>query len=127
MALDCKLVLPKPVAGGSQPAWMDPRAIMAQCAARVTTIDAPVAGLILLLAPADPKRVSITFGPGSFNSTWVGPTEAPLDKGWFIDSAAKPRDFTFSIFDYGPLVNLAWYGHFLGVQSLTVYESYRLF
>lgn len=124
--IDCKLprTAAKAPAPGA-PSWIDPRAIMAQCAVKMKTIVPDVAAPSEL-APADPKRVAIGFLAHTGNVLRVGVGENVAIHHWVIPDQAQPAETWFSLFDYGPLVNLAWSTPGTAGADVLVIEVYRL-
>lgn len=116
----------KPTPAAGAPAWVDPRAIMAQTAVRVTAVTTDMAGPGLLVA-ADPKRVALGFGIGGGGTVYVGPIADPNVGGFGVNNIAGNGFLWFTIFEHGPLVNLAWNNSAYAGGVIHVYEVYRLF
>jgi hypothetical protein len=79
----------------------------------------------VLAAAADPKRVAIGFSCGQSGAGMCGVTEDPTLDGWRIGTLVNQVPPWFTIFEFGPLVNMNWFLS-AGALTVTVYEVYRL-
>ena len=118
---------PPPPAGprGLVPAWADPGSIAYGTAVRSDRFTLPV-GAALSVARPDPTRIAIGFAAGGLllAALSVAPNPDPFQEGWEV--TARSSDNWYTIFQFGPLVQLEWYAYGAAGGAITVHEVYRL-
>lgn len=93
-----------------RPVWADPGFILSTNDVKTTDFDG-VMSPVRVLAPANPKRWALGFLAASGTAVgWrVGPWNDPSIFGVLISTGNDVKWFT--LFDFGPLVSLEWYGY----------------
>jgi hypothetical protein len=107
------------------PAWADPGIIAYGTAVRRNQYTLP-GGSALSVARPDPTRIAIGFAAGALAvaAISVAPGPDPFNEGWAVTQLSS--DNWYTIFEFGPLVQLGWFADAASGGAITVYEIYRL-
>jgi hypothetical protein len=107
------------------PAWADPGSIAYGTAVRRNQYTLP-GGAALSVARPDPTRIAIGFAVGAAAVTTlsVAPGPNPSTEGWAVTQLSS--DNWYTIFEFGPVVQLEWFADVIVGAPITVYEIYRL-
>ena len=110
---------------GIAPGWADPAWVNVALAVRNSVIPL-VVGVPVTLARPDPTRVAIGFNVSALfaGEYFVSPAPNPQATGWQL--AANQRQLWFNLFNYGPIVQLEWFGDTNFANDLIVWEVYRV-